>query len=74
MADEKITTERKNNSSFNLKEFFIGVKAEMKKVVWPDKKELSSYTVVVFIAVVFVCALIWICDTIFARALGIILH
>ncbi len=28
--------------------FFRGVKAELKKVVWPTKKELINYTIVVF--------------------------
>ena len=74
MTDGKMTTENEKSKSFNLKEFLIGVKAEMKKVVWPTRGELSSYTVVVFIAVIFVCALIWICGTIFARLLEIILR
>ena len=29
----------------SLKEYFKGVKLEMKKVVWPTKKELGSYDV-----------------------------
>ncbi len=53
--------------------FLSGVKAELKKVVWPTRKELVSYTGVVFIAVAFVCALIWICDTVFARIFNLIL-
>ncbi|WP_342741762.1 preprotein translocase subunit SecE [Propionispira arboris] len=57
-----------------MKGFLGGVKAELKKVSWPDKKELASYTGVVLIAVVFVCALIWICDTVFAKMLEIILR
>ena len=28
--------------------FFRGVKAELKKVVWPTRKELINYTIVVF--------------------------
>lgn len=30
-----------------MKEYFRGVKVEMKKVVWPTRKELCSYTVIV---------------------------
>ena len=30
--------------------FFRGVKAELKKVVWPTKKELINYTIVVFLS------------------------
>ena len=50
------------------------VGAEMKKVSWSTKKELVNYTVVVGIAVAIVCALIWICDTFFARLFHIILR
>ncbi|MCI6606268.1 MAG: preprotein translocase subunit SecE [Mitsuokella jalaludinii] len=46
----------------------------MKKVSWSTKKELVNYTAVVGIAVAVVCALIWICDTFFARLFHIILR
>jgi preprotein translocase subunit SecE len=54
--------------------FFREVKSEMKKVSWPNKKELISYTGVVFVAVVFVSILIWFCDTAFAKMLEVILR
>ena len=57
-----------------VKKFLDEVVAEMKKVSWSTKKELVNYTVVVGIAVVIVCALIWICDTFFARLFHIILR
>ena len=50
-----------------VKKFIDEVIAEMKKVSWATKKELFNYTVVVGIAVAIVCALIWFCDTVFAR-------
>ena len=56
-----------------VKKFIDEVIAEMKKVSWATKKELFNYTVVVGIAVAIVCALIWFCDTIFARLFHIIL-
>ena len=31
----------------SIKEYFKGVKLEMKKVVWPTKKELGSFTAIV---------------------------
>ena len=46
-----------------LKEYFKGVKTEMKKVVWPTKKELGSYTVVVLAACAFFALAFWIIDT-----------
>mgnify|MGYP000063785842 CR=1 FL=1 len=33
----------------SLKDYFKGVKVEMKKVVWPTRKELGSYTVAVLV-------------------------
>lgn len=33
----------------SLKDYFKGVNVEMKKVVWPTRKELGSYTVVVLV-------------------------
>ena len=50
-----------------MKKFLTEVVAEMKKVSWCNQKELVTYTIVVGIAVAIVCALIWFCDTIFAR-------
>ena len=57
-----------------VKKFLDEVVAEMKKVSWSTKKELVNYKVVVGIAVAIVCALIWICDTFFARLFHIILR
>ena len=57
-----------------VKKFLDEVVAEMKKVSWSTKKELVNYTVVVGIVVAIVCALIWICDTFFARLFHIILR
>ena len=70
MAEAEITPKE----GFNLKRFLTEVSAELKKVTWSTKKELITYTEVVFVAVVIVCALIWICDTIFARLFHIILR
>ena len=54
-------------------QFVREVRAELKKVSWPTKKELVSYTGVVGLAVVIVCALIWVCDTVFVKLFRIIL-
>ena len=52
-----------------LKEYFKGVKIETKKVVWPTRKELVSYTVVVIFASAFFALLIWGVDSGFLTAL-----
>ena len=48
---------------FSIKEYFRGIKIELKKVIWPTKGELISYTGVV-IGVCAVCALgFWAVDS-----------
>ena len=47
--------------------FFRGVKAELKKVVWPTRKELINYTIVVFL-------LIYVFDAIFAQLINMLLR
>ena len=54
-------------------QFLKEVRTELNKVSWPTKKELFSYTGVVGLAVVMVCALIWVCDTAFAKLFRVIL-
>ncbi len=56
-----------------MKRFLREVKAELKKVSWPDKKELSAYTGVVFISVVVAALVIWVMDTGFAESLKVLL-
>ena len=46
-----------------IKEYFKGVKLEMKKVVWPTKKELGSFTTVVLITCVAFALVFWAIDT-----------
>ena len=44
-------------------EYFKGVWSELKKVHWPDRKQLLTYTGVVFVAVAIVSVLLWIVDS-----------
>jgi len=65
-----MATEKKKSG---LKEYFKGVKLEMKKVVWPTKQELGSYTGMVIFACAIFAVGFWILDTIFAAGLGAII-
>ncbi|MGI6257877.1 MAG: preprotein translocase subunit SecE [Anaerovoracaceae bacterium] len=47
----------------NLKEYFKGVRIEMKKVVWPTRKELGAYTAVVFVTCAFFALAFWAIDS-----------
>ncbi len=60
------------NKKGGLKEYFKGVKYEMKKVVWPTKKELGSYTVMVLFACSLFAVGFWLLDTLFAAGLNLI--
>ena len=43
-------------------EYFTGVLSELKKVHWPDRRQLVAYTAVVFFAVSLISLLMWIVD------------
>jgi preprotein translocase subunit SecE len=46
--------------------------SEMRKVLWPSRQEMITYTVVVIVFVVFMVAVVWALDYGFAKAvLGI---
>jgi len=47
----------------NFKEYFKGVRLEMKKVVWPTKKETVTYTAVVIIVCALFALFFWAIDT-----------
>ena len=44
-------------------EYFKGVKLEMKKVIWPTKKETTSYTAVVLVTCAIFALGFWLIDT-----------
>ena len=47
----------------SLKEYFKGVRLEMKKVIWPTRKDLGSYTAVVLASCIFFALLFWAVDS-----------
>lgn len=51
--------------------FLREVRAELKKVAWPDRKELVSSTVVVITVVVIVGAFIGLIDFVFSQGLKV---
>jgi preprotein translocase subunit SecE len=68
------TTKDAKKSRFNFKEYFKSVKVEMKKVVWPTKKETISYTAVVIATCAAFALLFWAIDTGVLAALKSILN
>jgi preprotein translocase subunit SecE len=70
MAAQEIAVQ--TNTS-RIKKFVREVRAELKKVSWPTRRELVAFTGVVFVSVVVVAALIWIIDTSFTGLLKAII-
>lgn len=58
----------------NFNRFLSDVRAEMKKVVTPTRKEVQSTTSVVIVTVFVFGFFFWVTDSIFSRALQAILH
>lgn len=56
-----------------LKKFVREVRAELKKVTWPTRNELVSYTGIVFVAVIIVSLLIAGIDFVYSKLLQILL-
>jgi preprotein translocase subunit SecE len=59
----------------DLAKFLRDVRSELRKVVWPTRKQTINYTVVVLVAVALVTVLLSVTDTVFnviiRRLLGI---
>ena len=53
-----------------IKKFFKDYKSEMKKVVWPSKKQIINNTVVVAVVVVVAAVLIMVLDAVFGFGLN----
>lgn len=70
MANSNSTAKPKKNYF----KFFREVQAEMKRVVWPTKNDLINSTLVVFVTVLIVSALIGICDTIFSNLFHLLMR
>ncbi len=46
------------------KSWFKGLKAEFKKIIWPDKKTLAKQTVAVIVCSICLGILIWMVDVV----------
>jgi preprotein translocase subunit SecE len=51
------------------RQFLKEVRAELRKVNWPTRRELMSYTVVVLVSVVVLTSLVFGLDYLFSRAI-----
>ena len=60
VSNSKAQTQQNNK-------FVREVRSELKKVVWPTRKELVNYTIAVFVAVLLISAIIGVVDAVFAE-------
>lgn len=71
---EKAAKSKKNEKPgffARTKKYFASVKSEMKRVTWPDKKELVNYSVVVCASLIVVGVVIALLDAGFGEALAL---
>lgn len=59
---KKEKKEKKNGFFKKASHFFKDFRSEVKKIVWPTKKQVVNNTIVVFVAMGVVGAAIWIID------------
>ena len=58
-------TAQKKKSGNKIARFFKELKSELKKVVWPSKKQVSKNTLIVIVAVLVIGAIIYALDLLF---------
>ena len=67
----KVKKEKKKRKSIG--QYFKEVTAELKKVTWPTRKDLTSYTITVIVFVVIFAALVGAIDWLLATGLGLVI-
>ena len=65
MADKNVAAKKPS--------FWKGVRTEVKKVVWPTKKELKNYTMVVVLVCCAFALGFWVLDTVFLKLLEMVI-
>jgi preprotein translocase subunit SecE len=64
-ADEATAKPRERTSPG---QFLREVRSELRKVAWPNRKEVANYTVVVLVVTLVLVGIIWGMDEVFRRA------
>lgn len=61
---------QKKKSGNKITRYFREVKSELKKVVWPSKKQIINNTLIVIASVIIVGVIIWVFDAAFGWGLN----
>jgi preprotein translocase subunit SecE len=67
MTESVETTEQKLGLFARIGLFYRQVLSELKKVVWPTRKQLSTYTAVVLVFVLFIIAVVSLLDLVLTK-------
>ena len=67
MTESVETTEKKLGLFARVGLFYRQVLSELKKVVWPTRKQLSTYTAVVLVFVLFIIAVVSLLDLVLTK-------
>ncbi len=62
------------NAFKRLRRFFHDVRVELKKVNWPNRKELATFTGIVLVVILVIGAFFWVLDTGLTGVLKIIIN
>lgn len=57
----------------NLINFVKGAKEELRKVTWPDRDEVTSFTIVVVITVIIISVFLWFIDTALMKLIQVVM-
>ncbi len=61
-----------NKKSGRFGQFFKEVSGEVKKLAWPTKKDLISYTLTVIAFILLMAVIIYLLDLVFGKGLGLL--
>lgn len=61
-----------NTKRMGARKYFKSVRSELKKVSWPNRKDLQSYTIVVLVACGLAAMGIWLADSVFGQIIKLL--
>ena len=67
-----MATENKEKKTGRFGQFFKEVSGEVKKLSWPTKKEIVSYTLTVIAFILLMAVVIYALDLVFGEGLGLL--
>jgi len=65
--------DKKPNLFGRIKDWFVDIKAELKRVVWPSFKKVKMNTAIVILFVFVLGAVIWILDWLFSTGIAFLI-